>query len=410
VKRLTHSTRIRRRAGLAGLITVLAATGCSDITNPGSGGGDKFVNGINFTTLFALPSDAEVNAVRAEWAGRSPTATSVRLEKTTSFLLGDTPARVEIVSHTVDGLRHYGAIVVPNGANPGSLPVMIYHHGGDQGVNLIEIQFLAAAMPDLGDQFVWVIPSYRDETLSLGNDEWTSQGPESPWDRDVDDAMALLSVALGRAPAADPSRIGALGLSRGANVAMLQAIRDSRIDVVVEFFGPTDFFDVWIQLITEDIIVGRFNPLPGVEWLAEEFVRPFAAGAISEAAMRREYIRRSPVHFLVDMPALQIHHGVRDPVVPVSQAESLVARMQGIGRGEPSFQFFFYTNGVHDPFTLPLSVPRSEAFLAQFLDIPMTSASSMESPSLVTPSLMKADGGRFPDPDDPIWSWNRGIR
>ncbi len=413
---MLQATRPLRATALL-LAMAAGVAGCADSTGPDGGGGDKIIGGINFTSLFALPSAAEVQGVRSEWAGRSPSAAEVRLEATSAFLLGDTPATLEVVSHVVDGQRHMGAIIIPNSvlgggtarpAQSATIPAVVYHHGGDQGVNLIELQLLSTAMPDLGDQVVWVVPSYRNESLRLGPDRWDSEGPESPWDRDVDDAMALLSVALERTPAIDPERLAAVGLSRGGGVALLHSIRDPRIDVVVEFFGPTDFFDAWVQLIFEDIVVGRFDPneLPGVDYLAEEFVRPFAAGQISETAMRREMIRRSAVEFGVDIPALQLHHGVLDFVVPVSQAESLVARLQGLGRGEPDFQFYFYTNGRHDPFTLAGSVPRAESFLLEYLGIDTGSADRADPlAALRAPSVNPFE--RFPPATDPIWSWNR---
>ena len=63
---------------------------------------------------------------------------------------------------------------------------------------------------------------------------YRSDGNASPWDWDVDDALALLDVAISTTPEANSDRIGVLGISRGADVAMLMAIRDPRIDAVVE--------------------------------------------------------------------------------------------------------------------------------------------------------------------------------
>ena len=77
-----------------------------------------------------------------------------------------------------------------------------------------------------------------------------SEGLPSPWDRDVDDTMSLLSVAFEHVPELDEERVAILGSSRGGAVALLAAVRDRRIDAGVEFFGPTDFFGEYAREIS----------------------------------------------------------------------------------------------------------------------------------------------------------------
>jgi dipeptidyl aminopeptidase/acylaminoacyl peptidase len=201
----------------------------------------------------------------------------------------------------------------------------------------------------LGEQvrnFVYVVPSFRSERLTVGSATWLSQGPASPWDRDVDDALALLDVALQRVPEADASRIGVLGVSRGGGVGLLMAIRDARIDAVLTLAGPTDFMGPWVRGLTEDALRGQLRPLPGMRVLDERYIQPLRRGELSEAGFRLELIRRSPVLWAARLPRVQVHHGTADDVVPVEQAEALRTAVQRVG-GRTGDEFFLYPGAGH---------------------------------------------------------------
>ena len=101
-----------------------------------------------------------------------------------------------------------------------------------------------------GSERAFVVPSYRSEPLRLGNQVFPSEGLPSPWDRDVDDTMSLLSVAFEHVPELDEERVAILGSSHGGAVALLTAVRDRRIDAGGEFFGPTDFFGEYAREIS----------------------------------------------------------------------------------------------------------------------------------------------------------------
>ena len=101
-----------------------------------------------------------------------------------------------------------------------------------------------------------------------------SEGLPSPWDRDVDDTMSLLSVAFEHVPELDEERVAILGSSRGGAVALLAAVRNRRIDAVVEFFGPTDFFGEYAREIFEEALEGELRDLPGLEYFNETVIQP----------------------------------------------------------------------------------------------------------------------------------------
>ena len=317
--------------------------------------------------LFAPASAAEIEAVRADWAQRDVSAAGVSVELTEELAFGESTATLRIVSHVVAGARHFGAIIVPDGAAPETLPLLMYSHGGDGGVSVDDIQIVTLALGELSRRFVYVIPSFRSEPLRHGGRSWVSEGPSGHWDYDVDDALALANVAFETTPEARPDAIHIVGASRGAGVALLAGVRDERVDRIVAFFGPTDFFDDWIRVIAWKTALDGPWDLPGLVHLDSTVVQPLVRGTLSTSEARLELVRRSSVLFAADLPTVQVHHGTADFVVPVSQAESLMRTMAALGRSPPDFEAFIYEGGGHDFLALAGAIPRAVEFMSQAL-------------------------------------------
>jgi dipeptidyl aminopeptidase/acylaminoacyl peptidase len=329
----------------------------------------RVIRGVDLDELFAPATSAEIAAVSDDWASRSPGVEGVVEEKDTTVAVGSDLMRVRVVSHLVDGARHYGAILSA-ATPPGPAPVIVYAHGGDGGATVEELLFLFSYLGAPPTDFVWVIPSFRSESLGFAGSSWTSAGGASPWDRDVDDALALLEVAFDVEPSADPGSIGVLGFSRGAGVGLLMSVRDERIDRVVDFFGPTDFFDAYAQERVAAALRGDASALPGLAVLDARYLQPLIDGDLTIGEVRLEIVRRSPVLYVERLADVQVHHGTADDVVDVSQAESLIAAMESIGRGPPGFDAYLYPGGTHNPLTLPGSVARAADFLVALRPVP----------------------------------------
>jgi len=359
------SHRILALARVAAPVLALALWGCGD---DGVGVDDRIAGGVDLDALFAPATSAEVAAVSSDWAGRTPDAVGVSVELDTILSVLALEVRVRVVSHLVDGaVRHFGAVITPTSLM-GPAPVIVYAHGGASGVGLDQVLFTVPGLGERADEFVWVVPSFRSEPLTFGVRSWTSEGTGSPWDRDVDDAIALLDAAFEVEAQADSTRIGVLGFSRGAGVGLLMGIRDDRIDRIVEFFGPSDFFGPFVQEIVEEALNGSPRELPGMDDLDRDVLQPLANGQLDIANARLELVRRSSVLFADRLPAVQIHHGTADAVVSVSQAEALISALEADGRTEPDVQAFLYEDGTHNPLALIGALERTREFLIALLD------------------------------------------
>ena len=356
---------VRRRLPAVLLLGLLA--GCDqagDLVEPVA---DAIDLEAKLDDLFEPPTAAEVEAVRADWARRDISAAEATIELTESYPLNETPATLRIVSHRVGEVLHYGAILAPDSAAPGSLPILMYLHGGDSGVEVDDIGLVLYALGELRDNFVYVIPSFRSEPLEYEDRKWVSTGPGGHWDYDVDDALALLNVALELTPQARIEGLSIVGGSRGAGVALLAGIRDERIENIVAFFGPTDFFDDWVREIAREAAMGFPSDLPGVAHIDSTFIQPYMRGEVDLAEVRLELVRRSSVLFAEDLPAVQLHHGDGDETVSVSQAHSLIRAMEALGREPPEFEAFIYEGGGHEVFALGGAIPRAVDFLRRAL-------------------------------------------
>ncbi|MEM6326513.1 MAG: peptidase [Bacteroidota bacterium] len=382
---------VRLRAFLL-LLALLPVAAC-DMTEEPPISDLRIVGGVSFERLFADPTATEIQAVRDDWASRTTSATDAQIVASAAF----DGATVHVVSHTMTGgpgapFTHVGVVRVPDGLADDA-PVLVVHHGGDSGVSIrtsggfstanTSIEALADVFPSLMEQTVQVVPAYRSEFLRAGiaglEAEYSSGGSASPWDYDVDDSMALLSVALDLfADETDPDRIAALGFSRGANVALLHQIRDDRIDAVTEYYGPTDFYNEGAQQLASALVLGAQLPLPGAEYLFDEVLNPLrdATGGYDENAdyssARLDVLRRSASVFTSDLTTVQVHHHESDPVVPFSFSEAFDARA---GSVSGSYEFNTYTNAVpslgaeHSPEGLPESQAATEGWLLQALGV-----------------------------------------
>jgi acetyl esterase/lipase len=193
----------------------------------------------------------------------------------------------------------------PEGNGP--FPAVIAIHGGawrggSKDTNRVLLDNLAR------EGYVAISPQYRF-------------CPQEPFPAQVYDVKAAVRWLKAHAEDyhVDPNRVGAIGFSAGAHLALMLGVTgpddglegqcspedpDTKIRAVVNFFGPTDL---------------RASDIPTV---SRGLVRDFLGGTPQEKP--EAAAKASPLTFVSegDAPVLTFH-GTKDPLVPYSQATKL---------------------------------------------------------------------------------------
>ncbi len=368
---------------LVGLASSLAACDTGDPSPP-----DTTPVPLTVAVLTAPSTAAEIAAVRADWAARTTDARGVEVQDEGMLTFGGTSMRYTVVSHTVAGVRHVGAILVPAAlATTDRVPILVYAHGGYTGPGGFDfpVEAVASRLPaePLRSRLVLVIPSYRSERISVEGQTYTSGGTVSVGNYDVDDTMALISVALARVPQADGNRIGVVGESRGGLVALELGARDRRVDLVVEAYGTTDFRTA-IAAVDEatfaasvraavaapdaaaNILTRSLLPLDQIT-VGAGGTLTITADGLREARLR--LVRTAPITFVSDLPVTQIHHGTADATADVAYSRAIRDAFAAAGRpsGSGTFTYYEYPGGQHDVTTLDGYFPRVSAEITRVL-------------------------------------------
>jgi dipeptidyl aminopeptidase/acylaminoacyl peptidase len=183
------------------------------------------------------------------------------------------------------------------------------------------------------------------------------------FDRDADDAIALLDCVLQYFPNADAGRVLSAGYSRGGQVAMRIAQRDPRIQGVIDFCGMSDEWTINGQGYIRDFLEEeRQEPAPSDFYY--HTLWDLRRRACDVWYARAVLLRSCIVYQVPRLPQLQIHHGVFDHAVPVHEADRLVAVLATTPGA--NYEYFRYPNGDHGIQSLIGAGAHVEEFLRPF--------------------------------------------
>lgn len=282
------------------------------------------------------PTSDEIEAIISYLKGRDLSPKNVVIHDTVELSNSNI---LYILSHQVDGYKHYGAVIIPARISQNKLPVILFTTGGDgmnkefditQDFNHAAAQFPGFLGADLDKKFIVVIPSFRGQQLIIGDKKYQSEGNiNDAFDGATTDALALLNVTLETFKQANESKIAIYGGSRGGTVALLAAARDERIKRVIAVAAPTDMKALY-QLYPEQFKLLFFNDL--------------LKGEITEQEARRKFISISPIYFTSQLPSVQLHHDKNDPFVPADFAQKLTDKMTSQGK---HLDLYFYNESIH---------------------------------------------------------------
>ena len=149
---------------------------------------------FNINDLFMEPTNDEIQHVRNDWNKRDLSIANYKLEKEGQMEFNGYPYRFQMISHDVHGEKHFGAVLIPPGAEPQNAPIILELRGVDSRYSPFKIS--KAKVPKiLGDnpsKAIVVIPSFRGNTLIINDQEYTSEGsPKNAWDGAADDAHSF---------------------------------------------------------------------------------------------------------------------------------------------------------------------------------------------------------------------------
>ncbi|RUL85929.1 alpha/beta hydrolase [Tautonia sociabilis] len=248
---------------------------------------------------------------------------------------------------TIDGRELKLDLARPAGEG-GPYPAIVAIHGGAwRAGDKADLRGLLAELAGLG--YVAISPQYRF-------------CPETTFPAQVHDVKAALRWLKGNAErfGVDPDRVGAVGFSAGGHLALMLGVTDeddglegpvedgqpgTRIQAVVNFFGPTD-------LAADD--------LPEI---SKPLVRDFIGGTAEEKP--EETKAASPLTFVSeDDPPILTFQGTADPLVPPSQAIKLAEAMAEAGVDGRLELIIGAGHGWRDP-----ELSRTKRMMVEFFDL-----------------------------------------
>lgn len=236
--------------------------------------------------------------------------------------------------------------------------IIAIHGGGWSGGDKREFADACRGLADNG--FVAFSVNYR--LVKADANKWPAQ---------IDDVQRAVRWIRANATkyGVDPNRIAALGASAGGHLAALLGTMDtrdntdptlatysSRVQCVIDFFGPTDF----------TVAANDKNVSP----LAVALVRNFLGKTPEEAP--EVYREASPItHVDKKTVPMLIFHGTLDPLVPLDQSQRFYDRLKKEG---VEVQFFKLEGEGHNlpqkPENIQTVLSSAFLFLTMYLNKP----------------------------------------
>lgn len=285
--------------------------------------------------LFAVPQQAELAQISLDWQKRDLVPTNYQIVQESKLV--DGKFTLKIVAYVVAGMKEYGALLIPQGAN--RLPVRLLINGFGLGITTNSVS-LSLDSTLAKTPFILAIPALRGQSVALTVNGTLYASPLSEGDQcdafdgATDDTIAFLNLIQQTETNADVNRTSVRGGSRGGTVALLTGIRDKRVKRVVGVVCPTD-------LVT---LTAQYENDPTYQC---QFLNALKNNSASLAACRSKLIASSPLYFAEHLPLTQLHMGLNDPIVPISQGRRLEQKMAQL-RLNSTFKLYSYPKSHTD--------------------------------------------------------------
>ncbi len=246
---------------------------------------------------------------------------------------------VEAITYLSDGLRVNGFLLKPPGRGP--FPSLIFCRGGSGEIGSLTNAYLYLYLARYAAWgYAVAATQYRGNGGSEGTEDWSGG--------DVRDVLNLLPI-LDTWPAADSSRVGIYGWSRGSANTLLAVVGSQRFLAAV--------------------VAGTIADLPA------QFAAASQPGATYSRMQRlgrepneAEQSALSPINHVDELPPtcpILIMHGAADTQIPAQQSLALAAALQ---QRNHSYRLIIFENDDHAiRHHLPEAEAQVEAWLNRFV-------------------------------------------
>ncbi|MEM6345406.1 MAG: prolyl oligopeptidase family serine peptidase [Bacteroidota bacterium] len=287
--------------------------------------------GLPLNELMQEVSHEELEEILLEWKEKDFSPKGIEVVYQAELPNGDS---VKVISHLVNGKKHFGAIRIPDQLDITNAPILMVLEGGGTGLDITKLNRITQARcAEQSDQYISILPSYRGCILRGDGFCFRSEGYfGDPWLGPAEDATAFLEAVIKYCDKPDSTKVLAMGISRGATVALIMGGLTDKLDYLISTSTHTKFLDEYV--VTN-------------ERVGASYARAFFTPADSPAQIRKRMIASSPYFFADKLPPFEVHQGTKDEQTTVWHAQVLQDRLNEIGRDSSSYKLFIYENQGH---------------------------------------------------------------
>lgn len=295
------------------------------------------MSAIPIDTILKEPSSVELDLIRKEWQAMDFTPKDVHLELEKINEKGDT---IKVVSHIVEGSRHYGILRIPKGLNVDRAPILVVLGGGSTHINFQNENFLfevgGEKSKTLLDNFLTIAPINRGNILKVNNRIFFAGGRE----RDAFigaavDAVSFLEVVRAMYAKDENTKILGFGSSKGATIALMIGGLTNNFDKIIAVSAFTNFLNQ--KMVKENRIGGPYE-------------KGLNAPGLPFEIFRKRIITCSPYYFAENLPPFNLHHGTDDPKIDIWHANILEEKLRVYGVLDSLHQIHVYDGKGHTYF------------------------------------------------------------
>ena len=289
--------------------------------------------GIPISELLRSPVKEEIAVIRDEWKNRDFTPQDIHTEYAERTGNGDS---IKVISHYINGLKHYGLIRIPAGLKTQSAPILLVLHGGGSSIDVLETDLLyriaSGSCRDVLSDYIVIAPSFRGDIVRGENFCFRSEGYTGDvWAGAAEDAAFFLEAVKKLYKKDEGSRTLAMGISRGATVALILSGLTDKITHVIAISTHTNF-------LNEDVFRN--------EAVGRDFAKVFFTPRDSPENVRKKILTSSPMYFAEHIPSFEIHQGTTDHLTTVRHARALELRLKEL-KSDSTARFYFYDGKGH---------------------------------------------------------------